>query len=446
VLQLDVLSSFAICGAGALVGAAMLRPSLAHDAAGAESLRICRAGYALVGIALVQPVALELPLPLWSQATMAFGTVGGVVMIGWALAVLAGNRISHIAIGATIAAVFAVVLAALPVGTQGVTVVCALGLAGASVLTVWLGRRLVWRSRDVHERLIGVTLILMVLSSLLRASYLWTWHGPYESHLMYVPPMMVTPFTLMYGVLPVVFATLLHNVINARLLVRLHQRAMVDQLTGSLSRHALADGAATLIAAARQGEDRLAVIMLDLDLFKQINDRHGHAGGDAVLRHAAQVLQVQLRGDALLVRYGGEEFVALAPVSDLHSARRVAERMRMGLEQTSWTDVLPGLVTVGDLVVCEEALDRVAHRAAFTDQRIDHHAQGIVGPHGDQAATYIARYLADGQAQLPRAAAGRRKSSCDCEWPARCDAAAVDLPQCPRGVGRANLQSMTNRC
>jgi len=302
---------------------------------------------------------------------MVFGAVGGVVMIGWALAALAalaGNRLSHIAIGATIAAVFALVLAALPAGTHGVTVVCALGLAAASVLTVWLGRRLVWRPRDVHERLIGVTLILMVLSSLLRASYLWTWHGPYESHLMHVPPMMVTPFTLMYGVLPVVFATLLHNVINARLLVRLHQRAMVDQLTGSLSRHALADGAATLIAAARQGEDRLAVIMLDLDLFKQINDRHGHAGGDAVLRQAAQVLQVQLRGDALLVRYGGEEFVALAPVSDLHSARRVAERMRMGLEQTSWTDVLPGLVTVTaslgvTLLDSDESLEHALARA-----------------------------------------------------------------------------------
>ena len=54
-------------------------------------------------------------------------------------------------------------------------------LAAASVLAVWLGRRLAWRPRDMHERLIGVTLILMVLSSLLRASSLWTWYGPYES-------------------------------------------------------------------------------------------------------------------------------------------------------------------------------------------------------------------------------------------------------------------------
>jgi diguanylate cyclase len=80
------------------------------------------------------------------------------------------------------------------------------------------------------------------------------------------------------------------------------------------------------------------------------------------------VLQVQLRGDARLVRYGGEEFVALAPVWDLHSARRVAERMRTGLEQTSWTDVLPGLVTVTaslgvTLLDSDESLEHALARA-----------------------------------------------------------------------------------
>ena len=367
-LQLDVLSSFAICGAGALVGAVMLRPTLTHDAAGAEALRICRGGYAVLGVGLLQPVALEAPLPMWSQGAMAFGAIGGVVMIGWALAALASDRTSRTAMWLTLAAVVAVVLAALPAGTQGMTVACTLGLAVASSLTAWLGRRLLWRPRDMHEQLIGVTVVLMVVSSALRASYLLTWSGPYESHLMYVPPMMVTPFTLLYGVLPIVFATLLHNVINARLLARLHQRAMTDHLTGSLSRHALADGAATLIARVRAGDGQLAVIMVDLDCFKQINDQHGHSGGDAVLRHAAQVLQAHLRAEALLVRYGGEEFVALAHVSDLPVARRVAERMRRGLEETTWPDVLPGLVKVTaslgvTLLSSDESLEHALARA-----------------------------------------------------------------------------------
>jgi diguanylate cyclase (GGDEF)-like protein len=367
-LQLDVLSSFAICGAGALVGAAMLRPSLTHDAAGAEALRICRSAYALIGAGLVQPVALEAPLPLWSQATMTFAAVGGVAMIGWALAALVGERTTRTAMGLALAGVFAIVLAALPAGTRGMTMVCTLGLTASASLTCWLGRRLLWSPRDMHERLIGVTIVLMLVSSALRASYLLTWSGPYESHLMHVPPMMVTPFTLLYGVLPVVFAMLLHNVINARLLARLHQRAMTDHLTGSLSRHALADGASTLIAHARQGDGALAVIMVDFDHFKEINDRHGHAGGDAVLRRAVQVLRAQLRGEALLARYGGEEFVVLAPVSDLPVARRVAERMRQALEETTWPGVVPGLVTVTaslgvTLLARDEPLEHALARA-----------------------------------------------------------------------------------
>jgi len=123
-----------------------------------------------------------------------------------------------------------------------------------------------------------------------------------------------------------------------------------------------------LIARVRQGGGRLAVIMVDLDHFKQINDQHGHAGGDAVLRHAAQVLQTQLRAEALLARYGGEEFVALAPVPDLPLARRVAERMRRGLEETNWSDVLPGLVKVTasvgvTLLASDESLEHALARA-----------------------------------------------------------------------------------
>jgi diguanylate cyclase (GGDEF)-like protein len=235
------------------------------------------------------------------------------------------------------------VLAALPAGIQGQTVVCALGLAAGSALMAWLGRRLVWHPRDLHERLISVVIVLMLASSALRAAYLLTWNGPYEEHLLYVPPIMVTPFTLMYGVLPAVYAMLLHNVINARLLGRLHKRAMTDHLTGSLSRHALAEGASPLIAHVQEGRGRLAVIMVDLDHFKNVNDQHGHSSGDAVLRHVAQVLQAQLRGEALLVRFGGEEFVALVPVPSLPVARNVAERMRVGLEEANWPEVVPGL-------------------------------------------------------------------------------------------------------
>ncbi len=187
---------------------------------------------------------------------MAFGAVGGVVMIGWALAALACERRSRASMWLTLSTVLALVLAALPAGTRGMTVVCALGLAAGSSLTAWLGRRLLRRPRDLHEPLIGVTIALMAISSALRASYLLTWSGPYAPHLMYMPPMMVTPFTLLYGVLPVVFAMLVYNVISARLLVCMEQRAMTDHLTGPLGRHALAHGADLARSTRRRAAGR----------------------------------------------------------------------------------------------------------------------------------------------------------------------------------------------
>jgi len=367
-LHLDVLSSFALCGAGALVGAAMLRPSLTPDSRDAEALRICRAAYAALGLGLVLPVAQDLPLPLWSQAVMVLGTLAGVITIGWALAALSGMRAPLAALWPTLTAVLCLVLGAWPEGTRGMSGACALGLAAASSVLCGLGWRLLLRPRDVHERVIGMTMVLMLLSSLLRASYLFTWNGPWESHLLHVPPALVTPYALLYGVLPVVFATLLHNVIHARLLARLHQRAMTDHLTGLLSRHALAEGAAALVERARATSGRLAVLMVDLDHFKQINDRHGHTGGDAVLREASRLLQSLLRTDALLARYGGEEFVVLVPVTDVALARRVAERLRAGIESYEWSEVLPGLdaltVSVGvTLLSPDEALESALERA-----------------------------------------------------------------------------------
>ena len=373
--QLDVMSSIAICGAGALVSAAMLRPSLGRE--DSEALQLCRGAYTVLGVGLVQPVLLDAPLPLWSQAAMAFGAVGGLVLIGWALAALAGEHPSRPAMWLALASTLAALLAALPGGTRGMTLVGTLGLAAASTLAAWLGRRLLLRPRDLHERLIGATVALMTVSSMLRASYLFTWNGPYETHLMYVPPLMQTPFALLYGVLPAVFAALLHNVISARLQLRLHRRATTDQLTGALSRHALAEGVSAMIGNVGHGHSRLAVVMADLDHFKLINDRHGHAGGDSVLCQAARLLQSQLRADALLARYGGEEFVAVVPVDDLPAARRVAERMRLAFEHAVWPELLPGLDRVTAslgvaLLTRDESFDNALARADEALYRAKH--------------------------------------------------------------------------
>ena len=82
-----------------------------------------------------------------------------------------------------------------------------------------------------------------------------------------------------------------------------------DPLTGIGNRAALEQNLARETALAHRHKKPLSLIVIDIDLFKQVNDRHGHTVGDAVLRSVAHAINEQLREDDLLFRYGGEEFV-----------------------------------------------------------------------------------------------------------------------------------------
>ncbi len=92
--------------------------------------------------------------------------------------------------------------------------------------------------------------------------------------------------------------------------------AETDSLTGLLNRRAAAEQAPGVIEAARQAGQPLGAILLDIDHFKTVNDVYGHAGGDAVLKRVAAVLTSLARPGDLVVRYGGEEFLVLAPGLD----------------------------------------------------------------------------------------------------------------------------------
>jgi len=119
-----------------------------------------------------------------------------------------------------------------------------------------------------------------------------------------------------------------------RMLVDLRRAARTDGLTGLLNRSAvLADGQVQLQRLRRQGRP-LALLLIDVDHFKQINDRCGHLAGDQVLRHFAAVLQHGLQGrDTLLGRYGGEEFVLVLAGSTQAEAMARAATIRTALQQ-----------------------------------------------------------------------------------------------------------------
>ncbi|MHA6297507.1 GGDEF domain-containing protein [Devosia sp. CAU 1758] len=110
---------------------------------------------------------------------------------------------------------------------------------------------------------------------------------------------------------------------HARAARRHHIEATTDSLTGVLNRRAL-------FQRFRESDviPGLAVIMFDLDHFKQINDRQGHAHGDKVLQQFADVLRSELHDSDIIARLGGEEFCALLPGRDWETARAIAEHIR----------------------------------------------------------------------------------------------------------------------
>lgn len=106
--------------------------------------------------------------------------------------------------------------------------------------------------------------------------------------------------------------------------------AQTDSLTGLLNRRALFDrfGSAELPVGT-------AVLMFDIDNFKQINDRQGHAAGDAVIQHFATILRQNLRGDDSITRIGGEEFCAVLQAMPVDQAKLIAERIRTDFQQAA---------------------------------------------------------------------------------------------------------------
>ncbi|WP_093117477.1 GGDEF domain-containing protein [Thermoleophilum album] len=107
--------------------------------------------------------------------------------------------------------------------------------------------------------------------------------------------------------------------------------AVIDELTGLFNRRALEARIAELMAGSEGGEQQVALIVGDIDHFKQINDTHGHALGDRVLSEVAQRLRDSLRAFDAIYRLGGEEFVILLPGTDEQHAEQVAERLRRAI-------------------------------------------------------------------------------------------------------------------
>lgn len=110
--------------------------------------------------------------------------------------------------------------------------------------------------------------------------------------------------------------------------------AITDSLTGAYNRNMLNVALPSEMERARRHDVPLAIIMLDIDHFKRVNDNHGHQVGDRTLVWITERICTQLRDADLLFRWGGEEFMVVAPNADLAAAYLIADRMRREIEQS----------------------------------------------------------------------------------------------------------------
>lgn len=109
--------------------------------------------------------------------------------------------------------------------------------------------------------------------------------------------------------------------------------AVTDELTGLYNRRYFDRHLSLMLEKAREQDRDMALMLIDMDFFKSVNDNHGHDIGDAVLKEFAQRLRRNIRGVDLACRFGGEEFVVLMPDTDFRQAQGVAERVRMAVAE-----------------------------------------------------------------------------------------------------------------
>jgi diguanylate cyclase (GGDEF)-like protein len=140
-----------------------------------------------------------------------------------------------------------------------------------------------------------------------------------------------SPWLIVAGVLFIAFLLVLIN----RQHVRLSGLALGDPLTGLANHRAFHERLTTELARARRDGSSLALVSLDLDNFKQINDRHGHPYGDEVLESVGQKLRSAVRSGDVAARTGGEEFSLILPETDVEPALEIAERARAAVAEVA---------------------------------------------------------------------------------------------------------------
>ncbi len=161
----------------------------------------------------------------------------------------------------------------------------------------------------------------------------------------------VNAYTFMLGAVSQFFiSSVFVLMLSYRLNQNLESIATIDGLTGILNRRGLEDSALKMQGICKRINLSMAVLVIDMDYFKKVNDKHGHLFGDDVLRRLAKVVNDILRSGDVFGRYGGEEFCVFLPNTTEKDAAGLAERIRAGVEKALHEvnhTVIKGTVSIG---------------------------------------------------------------------------------------------------
>ena len=224
-----------------------------------------------------------------------------------------------------------------------------------SALLFWPLRHALRAGGSIAQRVMVLVILAAVVAWILRLHELLVGTQTPPGLLVATPGNVVN---LVYGAIEPVFASIGFLLMyNEAAQADLRRLARIDPLTGALNRLALEEEARRLFGRAG-APSGLAVLMLDADHFKAINDRHGHAGGDRVLAALAHGVGARLRPGDVLGRVGGEEFLVLLPHTDLATATALAEELRAHVaSQPLGLDGLAQAITVSIGVAVRDATD-----------------------------------------------------------------------------------------
>ena len=272
------------------------------------------------------------------QAFSLLPGVGSLVFV--AVLIVFGSRLPRVAIGAL--GPVGVVLIAVALATTNTP-------GDGAVLYMW---PVLWQSYFFGRR--GVILIIASVAVSHGVALMVMAHGDLDRWI-----------DVMSAVTVVGLVVELLSARNRSLLEHISAEARVDKLTQLLNRRGFDEGAARELARAARENTSIGVALLDLDLFKRVNDEFGHETGDRVLQRFADCLRHDLRGTDLAARMGGEEFVVLLPGADIEQTRAYTERVREALRLPGEDPQLP-IVTVSagaSAVIAPANLEHLLRRA-----------------------------------------------------------------------------------